>query len=74
MVAYTACRGDVSGWLVDGLMCQVLRGGTWRVVVNRAACRGIAPDTSTIAWREIADAGAVILENAASIQQWLQTA
>lgn len=66
--------GLATDYCVKATVLQLLRGGTWRVVVNRAACRGIAPDTSTMAWREMADAGAVILENAASIQQWLQAA
>ena len=55
------------------LVWKLLAGGDWRVVVNAAACRGIAPETIESAWEEMRQAGAVVLENAVKIQNYLKS-
>lgn len=66
--------GLATDYCVKSTVLQLLRGGDWRVVVNQAACRGIAADTVAAAWAEMAAAGAVILANAAAVDAFLQAA
>lgn len=42
------------------------------MLVNAAACRGIAPATVETAWNEMMDAGAIVLENAAAIADYVK--
>jgi len=49
----------------------LLKGGAWKVIVNQAACRGIAPETIETAWQEMHSAGAIILENAEEIRKYI---
>ena len=50
---------------------QLLKGGKWQVIVNEAACRGIAPETIETAWQEMHSAGAMILKNAEEIKKYI---
>lgn len=63
--------GLATDYCVKSTVLQLLRGGDWQVVVNRAACRGIAADTVAAAWQEMAAAGAVVLDDAAAIGRHL---
>lgn len=63
--------GLATDYCVKSTVLQLLRGGDWQVIVNRSACRGIAEETIAQAWAEMAQAGAVILDNAQAIQQYL---
>lgn len=64
--------GLATDYCVKTTVLQLLRGGDWQVIVNRAACRGIAPDTVAAAWQTMQDHGAVILDNAAAIGDYLK--
>lgn len=66
--------GLATDFCVKSTVLQLLRGGHWRVIVNRAACHGISAHTVAIAWQEMAAAGAIILNNAAAIKHYIQAA
>ena len=63
--------GLATDYCVKTTVLQLLRGGDWQVLVNRAACRGIAADTVAAAWREMQAAGAVVLDDAAAMAAYL---
>lgn len=63
--------GLATDYCVKTTVLQLLKGGKWKVIVNAAACRGIAPDTVNAAWKEMFDAGAVILENTEKIYNYI---
>jgi len=63
--------GLATDYCVKTTVLQLLKGGKWKVIVNSAACRGIAPDTVNAAWKEMSDAGAVILENTEKIYNYI---
>ena len=65
--------GLATDYCVKHTVLQLLAGGNWQVVVNAAACRGIAPETIESAWKEMRQAGAVVLENAGEIQNYLKS-
>ena len=65
--------GLATDYCVKQTVLQLLREGKWQVVVNASACRGIAPDTTEAAWTEMIEAGAVVLENAESIKDYLKS-
>lgn len=64
--------GLATDYCVKATVLQLLHCRNWRVVVNRAACRGIATDTEAAAWREMQQQGALVLQNAAAIADWLK--
>lgn len=64
--------GLATDYCVKTTVLQLLRGGDWQVLVNRAACRGIAADTVAAAWREMQVAGAVVLDDAAAMAAYLR--
>lgn len=65
--------GLATDYCVKATVLQLCRAKPqWRVIVNRAACRGIAAETIEQAWREMAQAGAVLLDNAADIARYLR--
>lgn len=66
--------GLATDYCVKTTVLQLLRGGNWRVLLNRAACRGIAPETTEAAWQEMAQHGAIILDNAVAIADYIQAA
>lgn len=63
--------GLATDYCVKASVLQLLRGGDWRVIVNRAACRGIAADTVAQAYETMQAAGAILLDNAQHIAQYL---
>ena len=63
--------GLATDYCVKTTVLQLIKGGNWQVLVNAAACRGIAPETVESAWNEMMDAGAVVLENADSISDYI---
>ncbi|QEY23898.1 nicotinamidase [Neisseria animalis] len=64
--------GLATDYCVKTTVLQLLKGGSWTVIVNAAACRGIAPETVEEAWELMAQAGAVVLENAAEIHKFIK--
>ena len=65
--------GLATDYCVKATVLQLCRAAPqWRVIVNRAACRGIAPETIKQAWQEMAQAGAVLLDSAADIARYLR--
>ncbi|MCS4534652.1 nicotinamidase [Neisseria montereyensis] len=64
--------GLATDYCVKTTVLQLLKGGDWKVIVNAAACRGIAPETIEAAWNEMMDAGAVVLENAETIDKYIK--
>lgn len=64
--------GLATDYCVKTTVLQLLKGGDWQVIVNAAACRGIAPETVEAAWNDMADAGAIVLENAANIADFIK--
>lgn len=64
--------GLATDYCVKATVLQLLRGGDWAVWVNRAACRGIHADTVAQAWHDMAQAGAVIWDNAAAMEAHLR--
>ncbi len=64
--------GLATDYCVKTTVLQLLRAGGWEVIVNRAACRAIAADTETAAWKEMQECGAVILDNAAEVAAYLK--
>lgn len=65
--------GLATDYCVKATVLQLCRAEPqWRVIVNRAACRGIAPETIEQAWQEMAQAGAVLLDSAADIARYLR--
>lgn len=64
--------GLATDYCVKTTVLQLLKGGNWQVIVNAAACRGIAPETVEAAWNEMVDNGAIVLENARSIYDYIK--
>lgn len=65
--------GLATDYCVKATVLQLCRAEPqWCVIVNRAACRGIAPETIEQAWQEMAQAGAVLLDSAADIARYLR--
>ena len=64
--------GLATDYCVKTTVLQLLKGGSWRVIVNAAACRGIAPDTTEAAWNEMMAHGAIGLENAEKISEYIK--
>lgn len=69
---YIIVGGLATDYCVKSTVLQLLRGGNWQVLVNQAACRGIAPETIESAWQQMQQAGAVVLSNAATIADFLK--
>lgn len=63
--------GLATDYCVKHTVLQLLRNPSWQVIVNQAACRGIAADTIQIAWKEMKQAGAIILENSSKINKYI---
>lgn len=63
--------GLATDYCVKTTVLQLLKGGDWQVLVNKAACRGIATDTTAAAWQQMAQQGAVVLDSAVAIEQYL---
>lgn len=63
--------GLATDYCVKNTVLQLLAHGKWRVFLNQAACRGIAPDTTAQALDEMRQAGAVIIEKAEDLKKLL---
>lgn len=71
-VAKTVIVGGLAtDYCVKTTVLQLLKGGDWQVIVNEAACRGIAEETIKQAWQEMAEHGALILKNAEQINKFI---
>ena len=68
---YGHCRRVGYGLLCENNGFAVAKRRHWQVIVNEAACRGIAPDTIETAWQEMRSAGAIILKNAEEIKKYI---
>ncbi len=60
------CGGLATDYCVKTTALQLRRAG-FAVIVNKAACRGMAADTIAAALREMTDAGIILVENAAAL-------
>lgn len=65
--------GLATDYCVKKTVLQLLKGGDWTVIVNAAACRGIALESVNTAWKEMMASGAVVLENANSVENYLKS-
>lgn len=63
--------GLATDYCVKITVLQLLKNGAWQVLVNEAACRGIAADTVAAAWDKMRQQGAVVLADAAAIECYL---
>jgi len=62
------CGGLATDYCVLNTVLQ-LRDAGFDVILNQAACRGIAPDTTKAALEKMEKAGVVLAENAAAIRK-----
>lgn len=60
------CGGLATDYCVKNTVLQ-LRDAGFEVILNKAACRGIAPETTEAALQEMAAAGVIIIEKAADL-------
>jgi len=65
--------GLATDYCVKHTVLQLCRGGNWQVIVNCAACRGIAPETVAKAWQEMEAAGALLLSDTAEIEKYFKS-
>ena len=65
--------GLATDYCVKDTVLQLCGHGQWQVLVNLAACRGIAAATTADATAQMQAAGAVLLPDAAAVAAWLQT-
>lgn len=65
--------GLATDYCVKTTVLQLLKAGKWQVIVNQAACRGIAPETIEQAWQQMREQGAIILDNAKAIAEYLKS-
>ena len=63
--------GLATDYCVKASVLQLCRAGGWKVLLNTAACRGIAEETTRTALEEMREAGAILLENAQAVRDWL---
>lgn len=63
--------GLATDYCVKHTVLQLLKGGSWQVWVNRAACRSIAPETEAAAWAAMENAGAKLFDNAGKIKEFI---
>lgn len=61
------CGGLATDYCVKTTVLQLLKAG-FRVIVNLAACRGIAPETTKQALAEMRSAGAVMIGSSAELE------
>ncbi len=64
------CGGLATDYCVKNTVLQLVRAG-FTVILNLAACRGIAPDTVTAALDEMRGAGVIIVNNSAELKELL---
>lgn len=66
-ISTVICGGLATDYCVKNTVLQLLRAG-FKVILNLAACRGIAPDTTEQAIGEMKAAGALMIENAKELE------
>ncbi len=66
-VRHIIVGGLATDYCVKTTVLQLCRGGDWQVLVNLAACRGIAPDTTAAAITQMQAAGAQVLPDSQAI-------
>ena len=66
-ISTVVCGGLATDYCVKTTVLQLLKAG-FRVIVNLAACRGIAADTTARAVAEMKAAGAVLIECGAELE------
>lgn len=64
------CGGLATDYCVKNTVLQLVRAG-FKVILNMAACRGIAPDTVAAAVEEMQNAGVIIVKNSAELKNVL---
>lgn len=64
------CGGLATDYCVKNTVLQLVRAG-FTVILNLAACRGIAPDTVASALEEMQDAGVIIVKSSAELSSLL---
>ena len=64
------CGGLATDYCVKNTVLQLVRAG-FAVILNLAACRGIAPDTVAAALDEMRGAGVVIVNSSAELKEML---
>lgn len=64
------CGGLATDYCVKNTVLQLVRAG-FAVILNLAACRGIAPDTVAAALDEMRGAGVIIADNSAELKELL---
>ena len=64
------CGGLATDYCVKNTVLQLVRAG-FTVILNLAACRGIAPDTVAAALDEMRGAGVIIADNSAELKELL---
>ena len=63
--------GLATDYCVKASVLQLCRVKGWKVLLNTAACRGIAEETTRTALEEMREAGAILLQNAQAVRTWL---
>lgn len=69
-ITVVICGGLATDYCVKNTVLQLQR-ADFEVILNLAACRGIAPDTTAAAIDEMRKAGVIIVQNAAELQKML---
>ena len=64
--------GLATDYCVKDTVLQLCRYSQWQVLVNLAACRGIAPESTAAAKQQMQSVGAVLLEDADAVAAWLK--
>ena len=64
------CGGLATDYCVKTTALQLTRAG-FTVILNLAACRGIAPDTVAAAIKEMQQQGVIIVKNSAELKELL---
>lgn len=64
------CGGLATDYCVKTTALQLVRAG-FTVILNLAACRGIAPDTVDAAFKEMQASGVIIVKNSAELKELL---
>lgn len=62
------CGGLATDYCVKNTALQLRKAG-FTVILNKAACRGIAPDTIQTALEQMQEAGIILIENAAQLSE-----
>ncbi|MBO1109666.1 nicotinamidase [Plesiomonas shigelloides] len=71
-VTHIVLGGLATDYCVKTTALQLQRSGHFTVLLNLAACRGIAPETTALACQEMAAAGVYLCNNQETLQHTLQ--